>query len=192
MIPFLASSIFLSSVQFSCSHLTLCDPTDSKQHARPPCPSPTPRACSNSCSSSQWCHPTISCCHSLLPPSIFPSIKVLSRLVSVLLVPSKSVWIGEETPLFPKPVDLGQRRLWSEVKVTQSCLTLCDPMNYMVHGLLQAWILEWVAFSFSRGSSQPRDRTQVSCITGGFFTSWTTREILCQGRFHNCLGINKA
>ena len=43
----------------------------------------------------------------------------------------------------------------SEVKVTQSCLTLCDPMDYTVHGILQARILEWVAFPFSRGSSNP-------------------------------------
>ena len=44
----------------------------------------------------------------------------------------------------------------SEAKVTQSCLTLCRPMDYAVHGILQARILEWVAFPFSRGSSQPR------------------------------------
>ena len=44
-----------------------------------------------------------------------------------------------------------------EVKVAQSCLTLCDPMDYAAHGILQARILEWVAFPFSRGSSQPRD-----------------------------------
>ena len=44
-----------------------------------------------------------------------------------------------------------------EVKVAQSCLTLCDPMDYIVHGILQARILEWVAIPFSRGSSQPRD-----------------------------------
>ena len=42
-------------------------------------------------------------------------------------------------------------------KVAQSCLTLCDPMDYTVHGVLQARILEWVAVPFSRGSSQPRD-----------------------------------
>jgi len=61
----------------------------------------------------------------------------------------------------------------SEVKVnvTQSCSTLCDPMDYTVHGILQARILEWVAIPFSRGSSQPRDRTQVTLIAGGFFTS---------------------
>ena len=57
------------------------------------------------------------------------------------------------------------------VKVTQMCLILCDPMDYTVHGILQARILEWVSFPFSRGSSQPSDRTQVFCIAGGFTTS---------------------
>ena len=56
------------------------------------------------------------------------------------------------------------------------CPALYDPMDYTVHGILQARILEWVAFPFSRGSSQPRDQTQVSCIEGIFFTSWATRE----------------
>ena len=51
-------------------------------------------------------------------------------------------------------------------------------MDNLVHGILRARILEWAAFPFSRGSSQPRDRTQVSCIAGGFFTSWATREAL--------------
>ena len=118
----------------------------------------------------------------------------------------------------------------SEVKVTQSCLTLCDPMDYTVHGILQARILEWVAFPFSKGSSQPKDpnpgifptqgwnsgllhcgpilyqlshkgsprilervaysfssgsswprnQTRVSCIAGGFFTTWAFRE--CSGQ----------
>ena len=58
-----------------------------------------------------------------------------------------------------------------KVKVAQSCLTLCDPMDDTVHGIAQARILEWVAFPFSRGSSQCRDQTQVSHIAGGFFTS---------------------
>ena len=65
---------------------------------------------------------------------------------------------------------------WSEVKVAQSCLTLCDLLDYTVHGIFQARILEWVAFPFSRGPSQPRDQTQVSHIVGRFFTSWATRE----------------
>ena len=58
-----------------------------------------------------------------------------------------------------------------KVKVAQLCPTFCNPMDYTVHGILQARILEWVAFPFSRGSSQPRDQTQVSHIAGRFFTS---------------------
>ena len=54
-------------------------------------------------------------------------------------------------------------------KLLQLCLTLCDPLDCnlpdsSVHGILQAWILEWIAMPSSRGSSQPRDRTQVSCL----------------------------
>ena len=52
----------------------------------------------------------------------------------------------------------------------------CSPPGFSVHGILQARILKWVAISYSRGSSQPRDQTRVSCITGRFFTVWTTRE----------------
>ena len=61
-----------------------------------------------------------------------------------------------------------------KVKVAQLCPTFCDRMVYTVHGILQARILEWVAFPFSRGSSQPRDWTQVSGTAGRFFTSWAT------------------
>ena len=57
------------------------------------------------------------------------------------------------------------------MEVIQSCLTLCDPMDYTVHGVLQARILEWVAFPFSGGSSQPKDQTQVFYIASRFFTS---------------------
>ena len=64
-----------------------------------------------------------------------------------------------------------------------SFLTLCYPMDCSplassVHGISQARILEWVAISFSRGSSWPRDRTQVPCIAGRFFIDWATREAL--------------
>ena len=69
-----------------------------------------------------------------------------------------------------------------KVKVGQLCLTLCDPVNYTVPGILQARILEWVAFPFSRASSLPRDRTQVSKIAGGFFTSWATKEAIMYSR----------
>ena len=57
------------------------------------------------------------------------------------------------------------------MKVAQSCLTLCNTMDCTVHGILQARILEWVAFPFSRGSFQPRDQIQVSHFAGRFFTS---------------------
>ena len=61
------------------------------------------------------------------------------------------------------------------MKVAQSCLTLGDPMDYTFHRILQARILEWVAIPFSRGSSLPRDQTQVSHIAGRFFINWATR-----------------
>ena len=68
-------------------------------------------------------------------------------------------------------------------EVAQLCPTLCDPMDCSppvssVHGIFQARVVEWVAISFSRGSSQPRDWTQVSSIVGRCFTLWTTREVL--------------
>ena len=58
-----------------------------------------------------------------------------------------------------------------KMRVSQSCLTLCDPMDYTVHGILQARILEWVAFPFSRGSSQPKEQIQLSYTEGRLFTS---------------------
>ena len=63
--------------------------------------------------------------------------------------------------------------------VAQSCLNLCDPMDYnpqvsLSMGILQARILEWVAMTFSRGSSQLRSGIQVSSTAGGFFTTWVT------------------
>ena len=70
------------------------------------------------------------------------------------------------------PTVCGRRYSFStHVKIAQPCLTLCDPMDYRVHGILQARILEWVAILFSMESSQPRDRIQVSLIAGRFFTS---------------------
>ena len=78
---------------------------------------------------------------------------------------------------------------WSEV--SQSCPTLCDPMDCSLlgsslHGILQARVPEWVAISFSMGSSQPRDRTRVSRIPGRCFNLWATREALINSK----LGIN--
>ena len=87
--------------------------------------------------------------------------------------------------------EVEQRRCWVlyaglliiKGKVAQSCLTLCDSMDcslpgFSGHGILQARVLEWVAISFSRGSSWPRDPTWVSRIAGRRFTHWATREAL--------------
>ena len=71
----------------------------------------------------------------------------------------------------------------NESEVAQSCPTLCDPMDCSlpgssIHGVFQARILEWVAISFSRRSSQPRDWTQISHTVGRRFIVWATREVL--------------
>ena len=73
--------------------------------------------------------------------------------------------------------------------VAQSCPTLWDPMDCSlpgssVHRIFQARILKWVAIPFSKISSWPRDRTQVSCIAGRFFTIWATREALSNSYYH--------
>ena len=77
---------------------------------------------------------------------------------------------------------------WSEV--AQSCPTLCNPMDCSlpgssVHGIFQARILEWVAISFSRGSSRPWDWTQVFCIAGRRFTIWATRACIISNLYRN-------
>ena len=81
----------------------------------------------------------------------------------------------EQVQQFPHPE--------REREVAQSCLTLCGPMDCSlpgssIFGILQARVLEWGAISFSRRSSQPRDRTWVSRIIGRPFTIWATREVL--------------
>ena len=94
-----------------------------------------------------------------------PEIKPRSPTLQVDSLPP-------EPPGKPKNTGVGE----SESEVAQSCPTLCDPVDCSlpgssVHGILQARMLEGVAFPFSRGSSRPRDQTQVSCIAGRFFTS---------------------
>ena len=71
----------------------------------------------------------------------------------------------------------------SESLVAQSCLTLCDPVDcslpgFSIHRIFQARVLEWVAISFPRGSSQARNQTRVSHIVDRCFTLWATREVL--------------
>ena len=92
------------------------------------------------------------------------------------LEPDMEKWaswkLGKEyvKAVYCHPAYLTYMQSEGEGDVTQSCPTLCDLMDYTytVHGILQARILEWVVFPFSRVSSQSRDQTQVSCIAGGF------------------------
>ena len=84
----------------------------------------------------------------------------------------------------------GKWKVW----VAQSCLTPCDPRDCsspgsLVHGIFQARILEWVAIFFSRVFSQPRDRTQVSCIAGRFLTVWATREAPVREDHYNFMSL---
>ena len=75
----------------------------------------------------------------------------------------------------------------------------CSLPDSSVHGILQARILEWVAISFSRESSLPRNQTQVSCTAGRFFTDWATMEAYTYNTglakklafFHNYPTVNK-
>ena len=109
---------------------------------------------------------------SVLIPLRKVPVTFLLRVGQWLLIFSGSPSYSDQKPKalksVPSPQELVPR---CPVNVAQLCPTLCDPMDYTVLEILQARILEWVAFPFSRGSSQPRDQTQLSRIAGGFFTS---------------------
>ena len=96
------------------------------------------------------------------PPEIFP---IQGSNLSLLCLLH---WQAGSLPLAPPGKPTVKWRLLS------CAWFFATPMDYTVQGILQARILEWVAVSFSRGSSQPRDQIQVSHIAGGFFTSWAT------------------
>ena len=110
-----------------------------------------------------------------------PCFKSKFAFREIVLCIRSSFWPNfQSLPLYIKPhciLFCALFNVWKvKVKVAQSCPTLWDPMDYTVHGILQARVLEWVAFPFSRGSSQPRDGNQASYIAGKFFTSWATSE----------------
>ena len=99
------------------------------------------------------------------------------------LVDVPNVQLNMEEFLLKEIQSLSEWFLHIKVSAHQSCLTLCDPTNCSqpgssIHEILQARILQWVATPFSRRSSWPRDRTEVSCVAGRFFTISTTREAL--------------
>ena len=93
------------------------------------------------------------------------------------------VWTIDYNPFSMGRRKKEQRHSLAKVsKFAQSCLTLWDPMDCSlpgssVHGIFQAIVLEWIAISFSSGSSQPRDGTQVSCFVDRRFIIWATREV---------------
>ena len=123
MLEFLIAFLLFCSVQFS--HSVVSDslrPCES-QHARPPCPSPSPRVHSNSCSSSQWCHPAIS--SSVVPFSSCPQ--------------SLPAWES-----FP----MGQLFTWGGQSTLSNPMD-CSPPGSSVHGIFQARVLEWGAIAFS-------------------------------------------
>ena len=131
------------------------------QHTRPPCPSPAPRAYPNPCPSSWWCHPAISssvipfssCPQSLPASGSFPTSQLFT-------------WGGQ-------PLSLGYNRM--KVLISQSCLTLCNPMDCAHQAPLSLELsrqeyCSGLPFPSPGEPSQPRDRTHVACIAGGFFT----------------------
>ena len=184
------------------------------QHARLPCPSPSPRACSNSCPLNCWCHPAIlsfvvpfSSCLRSFPTSGF------FQMNQLFAWGGQSIGVSASTTVLPMNIQgwsplgwtgltsllsKGLLRLFSSTTtwkhqffgaqpsvwfnwnihtwllerwyVPQSSPTLCNPMDYSqpgssVHGIFQARILEWVAISYSRGSSQPRDQSHISSVS---------------------------
>ena len=202
------------------AHLCLTLPTHGLQHARLPCPLPTPRVYSNSHPLSRWCHPTISSsvvpfssCLQSFPASgsfqmsqffasggqsigVASSASVLPMNIQDWFPLGWTGWISlnprdsqESSPTLQfksinsstlgflySPTVTSIHDYWkNHSEVVQSCPTLCNPMDCSlprssVHGILQAIVLEWVAISFSRWSSWPRDRTQVSHIIDRRFT----------------------
>ena len=147
------------NLQFSCSVVSNSLRPHGLQHTRLPCPSPTPGVYPNSCPLSQWCHPTIS--SSVIPFSfLLQSFPESGSFQMSQLFASGGQSIGVSASTLGMNLGGGL--------VIKLCLTLVTPWAIMpgssVHGVFQARILEWVAISFSRGSSQPRDQTQISYI----------------------------
>ena len=143
------------------------------------------------------------------PQQISEFFTLAFRALSSVCSSSTETTLGETTTASPEqhPTSRqgrGGRPNWNcltcladcDLPVAQSCLTLCVPMDSSLpgsaaHGIFQARILEWAAISFSRGSSQPRDRTRVSCIADRCFTIWATREAQKFSVGSNSLQISK-
>ena len=106
----------------------------------------------------------------------------------------KTLMPSNEGQRLPERQETNMIMLESESEVAQSCTTLFDPMDgslprSSIHGIFQAKVREWVAISFSRGSSQPRDQTWVSHIVGRHFTIWATREVMLIGKQYDFFNL---
>ena len=126
----------------------------------------------------------------LCPKLIMPQIQFMNNRMNAFLSHVSSLHLVS-VPILMKNIPIisfediicfEPLKVKTESEVTQSCLTLCGPMDRSppgssVHGVFQARILEWVAISFSSGSSWSRNQTQVSHIVGRRFTVWATREL---------------
>ena len=132
---------------------------------------------------------------SIVSPSICHGVMEQDAMILVL-------WMMSFKPAFSLPSFTFIKKLFSfsslssirvvssaclkvKIEVAQLCLTLHGPMDCSLpgssaHGIFQARVLEWVAISFSRGSSWPRDQTCVSHIVGRCFTIWTTKEVISE------------
>ena len=103
---------------------------------------------------------------------IISYLKLLEWIFTCIITKSKG------TSLFMTHEALASLKWLTNLKWKSLSHVRLFATTWTVHRILQARILEWVAFPFSRGSSQPRDRTQVSYMAGRFFTSWATRGAL--------------
>ena len=111
--------------------------------------------------------------------------KTVVTVTDFIFLGSKIIADGDCSHEIKRRLFLGIKAMTNlkEGEVSQLCLTLCNTVDCSlpcssVHGIFQARILEWLAISFSSGSSQPRDRTQVSHIAGRLLTVWATRDVM--------------
>ena len=122
---------------------------------------------------------TVFIVHSLFPKDLAEK-RYLPLLAAILAQPSGSVGFSQKFALdvavYPLPSMEGLCVLVPLLCPTPCDSVCCSPPGSSVHGIFQARILEWFAIFFSRGSSLPRDQTQVSCTTSRFFTDWATKE----------------
>ena len=164
------------------------------QHARPPCPSPSPRVCSNSCPESVMPSNHLVLCCPLLPPSIFPSVRVFSSESALCIRWAKYCSFSFRISPSNEYSRLISFRIgWfaaAAAKSLQSCPTLCDPIDgsppgSAVPGILQARTLEWVAIS---SSLQFRGLSRVfSSTTFQKHQFFKAQPSLCNSHIHTCL-----